>query len=96
MQALPFQRGPARKRFDVVTSEPDACTASTVHDLMALPSSRTVQAPPIESHTRQCVPVRLKFAEYVDQQQPRLSLRLVRFPLNSNLDSAAGWGLPDR
>src|SRR6266478_1156533 len=55
---LPFV-GPSEETPSmVVTSEPDACTASTVHDLMALPSSRTVQAPQIEVSHPTCVPVR--------------------------------------
>ena len=42
----------------VVTSPPSAWTASTVHDLIASPSSHTVQAPQFEVSHPTCVPVR--------------------------------------
>ena len=74
----------------VVISAPSACTASRVHDLAALPSTRIVHAPHVEvSQPRWCRSVRA-VREEVHEKLPGLDHRFVLNPVNGERDSSQG------
>ncbi len=81
----------------VITSRPSACTASTVQDFTGTPSSSTVQAPQCVVSQPMWVPVSRSLAQEVDEQQPRLHLRLARGAVDRDAGSCASpWLLPSR
>ena len=70
----------------VVTVEPSACTANTVHDLTLRPSMSTVHAPHWLVSQPTWVPVRIELLAQEAEQQARLDVRLARLAVDRDGD----------